>query len=180
MQFGPLAPMWVADLLRKGIVSSVLGVEFFAVQKELGANSVLQWCAYLSTDSALELRFHNTWQNSVLRNSCTYLTLLSGLCWHCHLETVGFCIVCKVVVGLFACCFYACLITSKERKLKYPFKEARWEGRLQCHHPGCCWAEENGLGKSHWPGEAQQSTKYHYLLKYPLFGFQTLWLSCPR
>lgn len=47
MRFGPLVPMWVADILRKGIVTSVLGAEFFAVQKELVANSVLQWCAYL-------------------------------------------------------------------------------------------------------------------------------------
>lgn len=88
MQFGPLVPMWVADLLRKG-VTSVLGVEFFAVQKELGANSVLQWCAYLCTDPALELRFHSTWQNSVLRRILylfntsfrIVLTFSFGDCW---------------------------------------------------------------------------------------------------
>lgn len=52
MLFTPLIPLRVADLLRKGIVTSVLGAEFFAVQKELGANSVLQWCTYLCRISA--------------------------------------------------------------------------------------------------------------------------------
>lgn len=34
--------------------------------------------ARIFVDSALEVIFRNTWQNSILRNNCPYLTLLSG------------------------------------------------------------------------------------------------------
>lgn len=54
-----------------------------------------------------------------------------------------------------ACMLFLYLTAFTEREFKYPLKEARWEGRVQCHNPGCCWAEENGLGESHWSGEWQ-------------------------
>lgn len=53
------------------------------------------------------------------------------------------------------CMLFLYLTAFTEREFKYPLKEARWEGRVQCHNPGCCWAEENGLGESHWSGEWQ-------------------------